>query len=141
MIRSMGTAFLGVSLAAAIGVGAVLGALFAHHTPPVTGPSYSSPPEAEVQSPDENPPEVVDESRLVDVIHPRLDPSFVISVSELADVKPYYRAELCAQVAGVIKYLQKNRGDRVVKGEPLIVIDVPDLVFAEKEKEAMVVKS
>jgi multidrug efflux pump subunit AcrA (membrane-fusion protein) len=141
-MRGLTTVFLGSGLVAAIVTGAALLGFFATRGPSGAETGLSPRVEAEITaSTDENGSDIIDDTRLVDVIHPRLDPSFVISVSEIADVKPYYRAELCAQVAGVVKYIQKNRGDRVVKGEPLIVIDVPDLVFAEKEKEAMVVKS
>ncbi len=79
--------------------------------------------------------------REVNVLHPRLDPAFSISVSELAEIEPYYRAELRPQVAGVVDYIQKNRGDHVVKGEPLVRIAVPDRTFTAREMEALVEKA
>ena len=52
----------------------------------------------------------------VKTIHPKRDPSFIISVQELASVEPYYRADLRARVAGPIKFITKDIGGRVTKG-------------------------
>src|SRR6266481_836178 len=61
----------------------------------------------------------------VKTIHPKRDPSFAIAVQELANVEPYYRADLRSRVAGPIKFIRKDIGEAVKKGEVLAEIDVP----------------
>src|SRR5207248_4340978 len=75
---------------------------------------------------------------LVNVIAPKIDPKVAREVTVQAQVQPFYRAELPARVTGQIKYIHKNIGDRIVKGELLVEIDVPDLVQAVAEKEALI---
>lgn len=55
-------------------------------------------------------------------IHPRTIPQFEISVEQPADVAPYYRVELYAEVAGQVTFLEKDLGDRVTAGEKLVAI-------------------
>src|SRR5437588_2490085 len=76
----------------------------------------------------------------VKTIHPKRDPSFIISVQELASVEPYYRADLRARVAGPIKFIAKDIGGRVTRGEVLAEIDVPDAVHAVEQKEAVILQ-
>src|SRR5262249_15250196 len=70
-----------------------------------------------------------DESQIViKTIKPKRNPSFVLSIRELAYVEPYYQAPLLSQVAGRVKFIQKDIGDPITEGEVLVVIDAPDLV-------------
>src|SRR5438105_3457829 len=62
----------------------------------------------------------------VKAIHPTSDPSLHISVQQLVSVEPFSMAELRAQVAGVVREVQKDIGDPVKKGEILIEIREPD---------------
>src|SRR5579885_2461312 len=57
-----------------------------------------------------------DEVRIaVKAVRPRRDPGFVISVQELASVEAYFTADLYSRVAGSVKYIQKDIGNRVAK--------------------------
>jgi multidrug resistance efflux pump len=71
-------------------------------------------------------------------VNPRCDPSLVISVQQLLSVEPFFVADLRAQVAGEVRYVQKDRGDPVKQGEMLIDVKVPDLEEQVREKEAIV---
>jgi multidrug efflux pump subunit AcrA (membrane-fusion protein) len=74
----------------------------------------------------------------VKTIHPRRDPSFQMTVEQPAYVSAYYQADLMARVAGPVKMLEVDIGDRVRAGEELIQIDVPDLQEDVAQKEAIV---
>jgi multidrug efflux pump subunit AcrA (membrane-fusion protein) len=76
----------------------------------------------------------------VQVIKPRLDPNFTISVTQPAYVEPYYQIDLRSRVAGPVRYVSKAIGDTVKAGEGLIRIDVPDLEQDVKKKEAVIVQ-
>lgn len=56
-------------------------------------------------------------------IHPKLGKDLEVSVEQPAEVAPYYRVSLLAQVAGTVKYLEKEIGDKVSAGEKLIELD------------------
>jgi multidrug efflux pump subunit AcrA (membrane-fusion protein) len=71
-------------------------------------------------------------------VNPKLDPAFEMPVEEPGYVEAYYRAELEARQAGPVKYIKKDIGDAVTKGEVLAVVDVPDLVQEVAQKEAAV---
>jgi multidrug resistance efflux pump len=71
-------------------------------------------------------------------VKPRRDPKLKMSVQQLLSVEPFFVADLRAQVAGVVRYVQKDIGDRVKKGEVLVAIDVPDVEQNLREKEAAV---
>lgn len=71
----------------------------------------------------------------VKTITPRHDPSLQMTVEEPAYVEPYYRANFEARVAGPVKFIEKDIGTDVKKGDTLVVIDVPDY---EKEVEMKV---
>lgn len=74
----------------------------------------------------------------VKVARPKADPSFVISIDELASVEPYFKADLYARVAGPVKFIHKDKGDRVAKDELLAEIDVPDLAQEIAQKESII---
>jgi multidrug resistance efflux pump len=71
-------------------------------------------------------------------IHPKQDPSLMISVQQLLSVEPFFEADIRSQVAGVVRSVSKDIGDPVVRGEMLIGVDVPDLEQDVAQKEAMV---
>jgi multidrug resistance efflux pump len=71
-------------------------------------------------------------------ISPKCDPDFTFSDQEPAQVEPYYTADVVAQVAGPIKFIRKDVNSRVVKGEVLAEIDVPDVVAELATKEALI---
>jgi multidrug resistance efflux pump len=78
----------------------------------------------------------------VNTIRPRHEPAFSLKTqAEPAYVVPYYRADLEAQVAGPVKFIQKDIGDVVTRGELLAEIDVPDRVQEVRQKEAQVERS
>jgi multidrug resistance efflux pump len=74
----------------------------------------------------------------VKTIRPKSDPSFALSVEALATVEPFFTADLKAPVAGPVKFVRKDIGDRVAKGELLLELDVPDLDDAVFQKDAVV---
>jgi multidrug resistance efflux pump len=77
----------------------------------------------------------------VSAIRPRRDPAFRITDEEPAYVEAYYRADLQAQVAGPVKWIQKSIGDSVKQGELLAEIDVPDRIQEVQQKQALVERS
>ena len=91
-------------------------------------------PASETPAPTTESPEL----RAVDVVQPRKSDHFVISIEEIATVRPYYRADLRAKLAGDVGFVQKNLNDQVKKGEKLVEIDVPDLVAAVRAKQAVI---
>jgi multidrug efflux pump subunit AcrA (membrane-fusion protein) len=74
----------------------------------------------------------------VDVIKPKLDPNFTMTVSQPAYVTPYYQVDLRARVAGTVLAVTKTIGKTVQEGEVLVTISVPDLVQDVLKKEAVV---
>jgi multidrug resistance efflux pump len=74
----------------------------------------------------------------VKTIRPRQDPSFTASVEQPAYVSAYYQADLMARVAGPVKSLVHDKGDRVKAGEVLLQVAVPDLEEDVAQKEAVV---
>src|SRR5207253_10365299 len=91
-----------------------------------------------VSSGPDEPDEATESSVHVTTIRPKRDPSFILKVHEVAYVEPYYQAELLSQVAGTIKYIQKNIGDPVTQGEILVEIEAPDILQEVALKEATV---
>lgn len=81
---------------------------------------------------------ITEEAILVQAVRPRCDPSFVISIQQLASVEAYYQADLRSRVAGPVKFVQKDIGDPVTQGTLLVEIDVPDLVQEVSQKRALV---
>jgi multidrug resistance efflux pump len=74
----------------------------------------------------------------VNVIQPRRDPAFTMTVSEPASVEAYYTAQLKAKVSGSVHSIYKDIGARVKKDEVLAVIDVPDLLRALAQTEQVI---
>ncbi len=74
----------------------------------------------------------------VNVVHPRVDTRFSMTVTQPAYVAPYYQADLKAQVGGVVRRVTRAIGSPVKLGEPLIEINVPDLEADVARKEAVV---
>src|SRR5262249_30048396 len=83
-------------------------------------------------------PTTRDSRIMVKTIRPKLNPRFVRSIKEPAYVEAYAQAALLAHVAGTIKYIEKDIGDVVTKGEVLVKIDVPDLEGEVAQKEALI---
>jgi multidrug resistance efflux pump len=89
-------------------------------------------------------PRVADEDKpdgddiAVKTIRPKSDPSFALTQEALASVEPFFTADLKAPVAGPVKFVRKDIGDRVTKDELLLELDVPDLEDAVFQKEAVV---
>lgn len=54
-----------------------------------------------------------------------LNPTYTISVP--GEIKPYEQVALYAKVAGFIKHLYVDRGDRVKKGQLLAVLEAPEM--------------
>ncbi len=74
----------------------------------------------------------------IKAIKAKSDPKYLLSVQELATVEAFNKADLRSRVAGQVKAVHKDLGDRVTKDELLVELDVPDLVQAVKQKEAVV---
>jgi multidrug efflux pump subunit AcrA (membrane-fusion protein) len=74
----------------------------------------------------------------VKTIRPKLDPTFVVRVTQPAYVEPYFLAPLESRISGTVKYVFKARGDHVRQDELLAQIDAPDLTEAVAMKEAVV---
>lgn len=75
----------------------------------------------------------------VKVVRPKFKKTFSRTVSGFsAYVEAYYKADLFAHVAGPVKFIEKNIGDRVVEGELLVEIDVPDLLQELTQKQALI---
>lgn len=58
----------------------------------------------------------------VKTIHPQKGPELEVSVTQPADVAPYYQVNLLAETAGSVIFLEKALGEEVSAGEKLIVI-------------------
>jgi multidrug resistance efflux pump len=71
----------------------------------------------------------------VKTICPRCDKNFQLTVERPADVEAYFRANLEAQVAGEVKWINVAPGSQVEKDQLLVRIHVPDKWAVEKEKK------
>lgn len=78
------------------------------------------------------------EATTVKVVRPKFQKTFSRTVSGPAYVEAFFKADLFAHVAGPVKFIEKNIGDRVVEDELLVEIDVPDVVKELSQKEALV---
>jgi len=76
----------------------------------------------------------------VKAIHPKRDPGFGVTVLGLASVEAFFDADLRARVAGNVKFVAKDLGDPVTKGELLVEIDVPDRMQMVAKKEAAIIR-
>jgi multidrug efflux pump subunit AcrA (membrane-fusion protein) len=95
-------------------------------------------PASTSSSSDRDEPEAYSSEITVKTIHPRRDPSFRMSVERPAYVDAYYQADLFSRVAGTVKSIDVNIGDRIKGGEELVHIDVPDLEEEVLQKDAVV---
>ncbi len=82
--------------------------------------------------------EAGDNAIAVNVIQPKYDANFTISVTQPAYVEAYYRIELRARVAGSVLSVTKAIGNTVRTGDELVKISVPDLEQDVAKKEAVV---
>lgn len=89
------------------------------------------------KTPTEN-TEVSTKAISVKTICPRCDKNFQLTVERPANVEAYYRADLEAQVAGEVKWIQVAPGSMVEKDQLLVRIHVPDKWAVEKEKKNFV---
>ncbi len=73
----------------------------------------------------------------VETIRPKRSPNgFVRSATQPAYVEGLYTADLMARVPGTVKFIEKNIGDAVTKGETLVELDSPDLMQGLAQKAA-----
>jgi multidrug efflux pump subunit AcrA (membrane-fusion protein) len=79
-----------------------------------------------------------EEGTVVKTFHPRRVPLFVREIKRPAKVEFFFKADLMAQVAGPVKFIKKDVGDPVAKGEVLVQIDVPELVQEVAQKDALI---
>jgi multidrug efflux pump subunit AcrA (membrane-fusion protein) len=70
----------------------------------------------------------------VKTIRPKTGTDLSVSVEQPAEVAPYYRVELQSQVAGTLKFLEKDIGDKVVAGERLAEIEPMEQAGDRKAK-------
>lgn len=63
---------------------------------------------------------------------------FAHTIIQPVFVEGIYQADLMARVAGLVKFITKDIGDRVKKDEVLVELDVPDLVQEVEQKKAVV---
>ncbi len=74
----------------------------------------------------------------VRTIHPHRDASFSTSIEQPAFVDAYYQADLMARLAGPVKSIVHDIGDRVRAGEEVLQIDAPDLQAEVQQKESVI---
>ena len=70
----------------------------------------------------------------VKTTRPKTGTDLSVSVEQPAEVAPYYRVELQSQVAGTLKFLEKDIGDKVIAGERLAEIEPMEPVGDRKAK-------
>src|SRR5262245_7242418 len=130
--RRMAFLSLVAGLSAAVGVGgAFLWLPHAHTHPPG---EHARPPAPH----DDDEPPAGEEAVAVKTIHPKRDRSYTVTYQQFATVEPYFQADLRARASGVVKYIPKDIGAHVQKGELLVEIDVPDLRMEVAQKDAVV---
>ncbi len=76
----------------------------------------------------------------VKVVRPKRESSVAITVDQIASVEPYYRADLRARASGTVKSVLHDIGDKVKKGEVLVVIDVPESDQDVARSDAMILQ-
>jgi multidrug efflux pump subunit AcrA (membrane-fusion protein) len=122
--------FVGAGISGALAIGiAIAASMAAHPANHVETVNVLS---------ERDPPEGDEPGISVKTINPRRDPSFTFSATQPAYVEAYYRAPLEAQVPGRVKYIRKDEGSPVKKGELLAEIEVPDLEQEVFQKDAVV---
>ncbi|MFM8932339.1 MAG: efflux RND transporter periplasmic adaptor subunit, partial [Gemmataceae bacterium] len=70
----------------------------------------------------------------VKTTRPKTGTDLEVGVEQPAEVAPYYRVELQSQVAGTLKFLEKDIGDKVAAGERLAEIEPIDPLRENKAK-------
>jgi len=80
------------------------------------------------------------ESTTVKVVKPKREASVAITVDQIATVEPFFRADLRARASGTVKSVLRDIGDKVKKGEILVVIDVPESDQDVFRMEAMILQ-
>jgi len=74
----------------------------------------------------------------VTTIRAKIDANFTATVEQPAYVNAYYEDNLEARLSGPVKFLEKDIGARVTKGEKLLVVDVPDATQEVVQKAAVI---
>jgi len=74
------------------------------------------------------------------IVRPKRETSVAITVDQIATVEPYFRADLRARASGTVKSVLRDIGDKVKKGELLVVIDVPESDQDVAKSEAMILQ-
>ncbi|HEY7425117.1 MAG TPA: efflux RND transporter periplasmic adaptor subunit [Gemmataceae bacterium] len=69
-------------------------------------------------------------------VHPRYDKSFTMTATRPADVLPYFWTDLESRVAGEVKWIKKDIGNKVKAGETLVEVDVPELGARVEQRKA-----
>ncbi len=64
-----------------------------------------------------------------------------VSEAAPAELMPYEKTVLYANITGFVKEIRVDYGDRVKNGQPLAVLDVPELEKVLDQKQAMVVRA
>ena len=76
----------------------------------------------------------------VKVVRPKRESAVPITVDQIAIVEPYYRADLRARASGIVKSVLRDIGDKVKRGEVLVVIEVPESDQDVAKCEAMILQ-
>ena len=79
-----------------------------------------------------------DRTPTVKIVKPKRESSVAITVDQIATVEPYYRADLKARASGIVKSVLRDIGDKVKKGEVLVLIDVPESEQDVAKSDAMI---
>src|SRR5215831_11690442 len=74
----------------------------------------------------------------VKAVRPKRDPTLSITAEGLAAVEAFFQADLRAREPGVVKFVGKDLGAPVTRGEVLVEIDVPHLDQELLQKESMI---
>lgn len=67
--------------------------------------------------------------------------SLVLSTTQPARIEPFEQAPLTAKLAGFVKHVHVDIGDRVEAGQTLVTIDIPELADDLAQKEALVAQA
>jgi len=78
--------------------------------------------------------------RIVKFAYPQARKNTTLTARQLCILEPLYRAELNSRLAGIVKTVGFDIGDKVKKGTILIELDVPDVAAEVSLKEEMVLQ-
>src|SRR5438445_10601928 len=105
MTQRRKTAFWGIGLAVVSAlVGAAVASLLMAGSN-LSGDGLETVPQYEASAGAEDPPQGEESVIHVRTIRPQRNPSFVLKVSEVAYVEPYYQADILSQLPGRVKYI------------------------------------